>query len=133
MDRHNDETFLDSMIGNSDTSDVDLEGALLSIFEHDSIQDTQFDKFEASGPSKKKAIRGSKFKPNEDVAVVLAWQDISLDAIARKDQWAAKYWNCVKEHFQHHLGRKPNRSLKSLTTRWGKIQEMCSRWSGFKE
>lgn len=39
---------------------------------------------------RKKAVRGANFKDNEDIEIVLAWEDMSLDAVVRKDKLSAK-------------------------------------------
>lgn len=60
----NDESFLNSMIGDSVTND--LKGPSLSLLDHESVHDTKFDQFDATDSSKKKTIRGSNFKPDEE-------------------------------------------------------------------
>ena len=44
----NNELFLDSMMSDSGTNDVDVKGASLSLFYHTSDQDTNFDQFKSS-------------------------------------------------------------------------------------
>lgn len=38
----------------------------------------EFDQFEVTGSSRKKAVWGTNFKPNGDIMLVLVWEDISL-------------------------------------------------------
>ena len=68
----NNDDFLNIMIGELGTNDVDFEGASLSLSYHDSVQDMEFDHFDATDSSKKKAIRRNNFKPDEDVAFIWA-------------------------------------------------------------
>lgn len=129
----NNDDFLNSMIGEFGKNDVDLAGASLSLFNHDSVQDMEFDRFNATGSSKKKAIHTGNFKPDEDLALVRAWQEISLDAVVGKDQLADRYWTRIEERFIFHIGRKTKRTLKSLINRWGTIQENCNRWMSCRD
>ena len=60
------------MISDSKTNDIDLEGTSLSLFDHASGQNREFDHLEASDSSNKKAVRGTNFKPNEDILLLMA-------------------------------------------------------------
>lgn len=78
-------------MGDSRINDVDLEGTSLSPFDHVSGRDTKFDQFEPSGSSSKVAIQEASFKPDEDIVLFKAWEDITLDVVVGKDQTSTKY------------------------------------------
>lgn len=79
----------------------------------------KFDQFKPFGSSRKVKIRGANFKPDEDVTLFMAWEDISFDAVVKKDQMSAKYWKHIEERFKHHLGWRINLTLKYVTNQWG--------------
>lgn len=79
------------MIGDSGTNDDDLEVTSLSIFDHESVQDTELIRPRPLARQRRKRLEGTNFKSAEALALVMPWKDISLDAITGKDQSAAKY------------------------------------------
>ncbi|RLN24799.1 hypothetical protein C2845_PM07G07830 [Panicum miliaceum] len=80
--------------------------------------------------AKKRWARSANYSVQEDEALVLAWESVSLDPIIGKDQSMKTYWKCIADHFHRNVKTPSNRSINSLSHRWGTIQECCNRWAG---
>ena len=74
-----------------------------------------------------------KLLPQEDEALVIAWESMSLDPIIGTDQSSNTYWNRIYDHFHRNVKTPSSRSLGSLARRWSSIQECCNRWAGCVE
>jgi hypothetical protein len=55
------------------------------------------DDVEVFNANSKKSSRGSNYSVDEDEALVLAWQNVSLDPVAGKDQSGSTYWARMSE------------------------------------
>ncbi|CAN6205715.1 unnamed protein product [Urochloa humidicola] len=78
----------------------------------------------------KRGGRSSNYSVEEDEALVLAWESVSLDPVIGKDQSMKTYWKRIVDHFQRNVKTPSNRSIGSLSHRWSTIQECCNRWAG---
>jgi hypothetical protein len=85
---------------------------------------------EVFNASSKKSSRGSNYSVDEDEALVLAWQNVSLDPVAGKDQLGSKYWARMSEYFHANVKYPSDHSIGSLSHRWTSISECCMRWAG---
>ncbi|KAI8545972.1 hypothetical protein RHMOL_Rhmol07G0079200 [Rhododendron molle] len=70
----------------------------------------------------KKSQRGGNFMIEEDILLVSAWLNISLDPVQGNEQKHKTYWLRVWEYFHEHKNFKSERNQNSLMNRWSTIQ-----------
>ncbi|KAF5195771.1 hypothetical protein FRX31_014642, partial [Thalictrum thalictroides] len=82
-----------------------------------------------SQPSKN---RGPSFTNEEDYAISQAWIEISEDPIVGTDQLKSTYSDRVFARYHELMGCPPNttRNAKTISTRWGYIQQNMNKFSG---
>ncbi|CAO2044919.1 unnamed protein product [Urochloa humidicola] len=85
---------------------------------------------EVAPTAKKRGARSSNYSVQEDEALVLAWESVSLDPVIGRDQSMKTYWKRIADHFHRNVSTPSNRSISSLSHRWSTIQECCNRWAG---
>ncbi|CAN6299154.1 unnamed protein product [Urochloa humidicola] len=85
---------------------------------------------EVAPSAKKRWSRSSNYSVQEDEALVLAWESVSLDPVIGKDQSMKTYWMRIADHFHRNVNTPSNRSISSLSHWWSTIQECCNRWVG---
>ncbi|CAL5065287.1 unnamed protein product [Urochloa decumbens] len=78
--------------------------------------------------TKKRGQRAANYSTDEDVALVLAWQSVSLDAVAGADQSSSTFWSRISEIFHRNDKTTMPRTIGSLQHRWSTIQECCNKW-----
>ena len=79
-------------------------------------------------PTRKKGQRAANYSSDEDVALIRAWESVSLDAIAGVDQSSSTFWSRISEHFHGNGNTTTTRTIGSLQHRWSTIQECCNKW-----
>ncbi|KAF8706409.1 hypothetical protein HU200_030674 [Digitaria exilis] len=79
---------------------------------------------------KKKRARTGNYTAAEDEALVLAWENVSLDPITGTNQDGSTYWDRIADYYNRIVKSKSFRTTKSLQQRWCSIQECCNRWAG---
>ncbi|CAN6233207.1 unnamed protein product, partial [Urochloa humidicola] len=74
-------------------------------------------------------IKLGNFKPEEDVNVVKSWLEISCDPIAaqKKD----RLWERITQRYNLRRGSYPERSLRSLQSRWDIIKAEARKFASF--
>ncbi|PNT66063.1 hypothetical protein BRADI_3g06566v3, partial [Brachypodium distachyon] len=77
--------------------------------------------------------RQPNFTVEEDVALCLAWEAITLDAICGVEQTGNTYWSRIQDHFVRNKKAGYERSQGSLSHRWSTISDNCSKWSSGEE
>uniref|UniRef100_A0A5B7BBJ1 Glutathione S-transferase T3-like n=1 Tax=Davidia involucrata TaxID=16924 RepID=A0A5B7BBJ1_DAVIN len=70
----------------------------------------------------KKTQRSGNFRNEEDMLLVSAWLNISLDAVQGNEQKSKKYWERIWEYFHKYKKFTSERSPNSLMHRWSAIQ-----------
>ncbi|CAO2201670.1 unnamed protein product [Urochloa humidicola] len=84
----------------------------------------------AKGKGKKKKL--SNFKPEEDVIVVKTWLEISCDPITSTGQKRDRLWERIHERYNFEKAESnPERSLRSLQSRWEVIRAEASKFAGY--
>ncbi|XP_075649928.1 glutathione S-transferase T3-like [Castanea sativa] len=78
--------------------------------------------------TKRRGQRGINFTIDEDVKLVSAWLNVSLDAVTSTDQKHTTFWERIWSTF--HNDKKFNRSKDSLTSRWSIIQKETNKFCG---
>ncbi|GJM88361.1 hypothetical protein PR202_ga04416 [Eleusine coracana subsp. coracana] len=78
----------------------------------------------------KKRSRTGNYSTAEDEALVLAWENVSIDPIIGTDQDRSTYWDRIAEHYNRNVKSTSKHTTKSLQQRWCTIQESCNRWTG---
>ena len=79
-------------------------------------------------PTRKRGQRAANYSSDEDVALIRAWESVSLDAIAGVDQSSSTFWSRISEHFHGNGNTTTTRTIGSLQHRWSTIQECCNKW-----
>ncbi|XP_025822394.1 glutathione S-transferase T3-like [Panicum hallii] len=80
-----------------------------------------------SGPK----VKLPNFNPEEDVNLTKWWLNISTDPVVNTGQRKEGFWLRIMKGYNSSRGVYPERSQKSLTTRWDYIKECCTKFSEF--
>ncbi|WVZ84950.1 hypothetical protein U9M48_031916 [Paspalum notatum var. saurae] len=85
-----------------------------------------------SGPSTEPRGRTkqSNFNPTEDTFLVKSWLEISCDPIIGNGQRQDGFWKRVEARYDSRRGSFPKRTHRSLSSRWGVIKALCSKFVG---
>jgi hypothetical protein len=83
------------------------------------------------GSIAKKPARGVKFTVEEDLLLVSAWLNISMDPIVGNQQKRNTYWDNIYEYFEKERTSCISRSANSLMHRWSMIQVKTNKFCGF--
>jgi len=71
-------------------------------------------------PTRKRGHMSANYSSDEDVALIRAWEFVSLDAGV--DQSSSTYWSRISEHFHRNANTIMTRTIGSLQHRWSTIQ-----------
>ncbi|KAK9050395.1 hypothetical protein SSX86_030635 [Deinandra increscens subsp. villosa] len=71
--------------------------------------------------------RGTNFTIEEDMLLVSAWLNCSIDAIKGTDQKHSQLWEKIYEYFQEHQ-ETTERTINSLIHRWSCIQRATNKF-----
>ena len=83
------------------------------------------------GSIAKKSTRGLKFTVEEDLLLVSAWLNISMDPIVGNQQKRNTYWDNICEYFEKERTSCISRGANSLMYRWSMIQVKTNKFCGF--
>ncbi|WVZ77282.1 hypothetical protein U9M48_025167 [Paspalum notatum var. saurae] len=72
----------------------------------------------------------SNFNPTEDTNLVKACLEISCDPVIGNGQRQDGFWKRVGERYDFRRGHNPQRSLRSLSSRWSTIKAQCANFAG---
>ena len=75
--------------------------------------------------------RGGNFSVDEDLLLISAWLNISMDAVHGTDQKGERFWMKIWEYFCMNNTYRTRHSNTSLSSRWGNISRVTSRFAGF--
>jgi hypothetical protein len=78
-----------------------------------------------------KQTRGVKFTIEEDLLIVSAWLNTSMDPIAGNQQKHNVYWEKIYEYCQKEKTFRTNCSANSLMHRWSTIQLKTNKFCGY--
>ncbi|TVU45988.1 hypothetical protein EJB05_05498 [Eragrostis curvula] len=81
-------------------------------------------------PAKSSQGRGHNFTEKEDILLVSAWLNVSMDAIHGVEQPQGKYWARIHEYFHQHKTFESNRTESSLMNRWSGLQHDVNVFCG---
>ncbi|RWR88465.1 glutathione S-transferase T2-like protein [Cinnamomum micranthum f. kanehirae] len=79
----------------------------------------------------KKTPRGGNFTVEEDILLVSAWLNISMDAIQGNEQKQKTYWIRIEEYFERERKSATRRTPNSLMNQWSLIQLGTNKLCGF--
>lgn len=109
--------------------DESVEVENISLFQPLPSADEEHDEDDTLiSPTRKRGHRSANYSSDEDVALIKAWEFVSLDAIAGVDQSSSTYWSRISEHFHCNANTTMTRTIGSLQHRWSTIQECCNKW-----
>ena len=77
----------------------------------------------------KRGQRGINFTIDEDIKLVLAWLNVSLDAVTSTNQKHLTFWERI--WFTFHNDKKFNRTRDSLNSWWLTIQRETNKFCGY--
>lgn len=93
-------------------------------------QRSQYAPISSELESTTKKPRGGNFTVDEDVLLILAWLNISLDPVKGNQQKGKTYWRRVWEYFHEHKTCDSDRTHISLMNRWSTIQLATNKFCG---
>ena len=76
----------------------------------------------------KRGQRGINFTIDEDINLVSAWLNVSLDAVTSTNQKHTTFWKRI--WFTFHNDKKFNRTRDSLNSQWSTIQRETNKFCG---
>jgi hypothetical protein len=82
------------------------------------------------GSITRKPTRGVKFTVEENLLLVSAWLNISMDLIVGNQQKRNTYWDNIYEYFEKEKTSCINRTANSLMHRWSTIQIKTNKFCG---
>ena len=74
---------------------------------------------------------GGNFSVDKDLLLISAWLNISMDAVHGTNQKGEKFWMTFWEYFRVNNTYRTKRSNTSLSSQWGNISRVTSRYAGF--
>src|SRR4051812_14313913 len=92
------------------------------------MPNSQGDVVDLFGTQFDKAQRSANCTVDEDDALVMAWESVTLDAVTGNNQTGTNYWKHIDEQFHHNVKTRSYRQLKSLIYHWCLTQESLNRW-----
>jgi len=83
--------------------------------------------------TRKKAgkVKLQNFNAAEDVNLTKWWLAISTDPVVNIGQRKEGFWSRVSQGYNSRRGPHPERSQKSLMSRWDHIKEQCNKFAGY--
>lgn len=81
--------------------------------------------------NKMKKGRSKNFTIQEDMLLISAWKNVSLDPIQGNNQTQQTYWSRIASYFNEHKTFASERTASSLCNRWSSIQLCVSKFQGF--
>ncbi|XP_047335517.1 glutathione S-transferase T3-like [Impatiens glandulifera] len=80
-----------------------------------------------------KKARSKNFSLEEDLLLVSAWLNTSIDPIHGTDQTNSQYWSKVGAYYKKVIKKNKygQRIDKSLTNRWSTIQQVVNKFCGY--
>lgn len=82
-------------------------------------------------PSKSKKGRSKNFTIQEDILLISAWKNVSLDPIQGNNQTQQTYWSRITSYYNEYKTFPSERTPSSLCNRWSSIQLCVSKFQGF--
>ena len=76
---------------------------------------------------------GGNFSVDEDLLLISTWLNISMDAVHGTDQKGERFWMKICEYFCVNNTYGTRHSNTSLSSRWGNISRVTSRFAGFMD
>jgi hypothetical protein len=73
----------------------------------------------------------ANFTSEEDMRVCQAWLAVRCDPIVNTGQKRQGFWNRITEAYNSRRGSMPERSTKSLMSRWDSIKTQCSTFARY--
>jgi hypothetical protein len=76
-------------------------------------------------------VKQSNFLPDEDVNLVKSWLEISCDAVTSNGQKKERMWQRILHRYNTRRGSYPNRSARSLQSRWDTIKAEAGKFAAY--
>lgn len=85
----------------------------------------------SSEGNKQKRARTKNFSSQEDMLLMSAWLNVSMDPVHGNNQVQQTYWNRIAAYFHEHKQFDSDRNSNSLMHRWSSIQLAVSKFQGY--
>src|SRR5262249_2102515 len=136
MERHNN-FYYTSLLNNEDNS-YDIQNEYHTPIASQIPMQYSSQPLNAMGSSKSPIVeeptqkkRAKNFSTEEDLMLVSAWLNISMDPIHGNDQKNQTYWERVHAYYHEHREFLSDRSPNALMHRWSNIQLAVGKFHGY--
>lgn len=85
----------------------------------------------SSEVNKQKRIRTKNFSTQEDMLVMSAWLNVTMNPIHENNQEQQTYWNRIAAYYHEHKQFVSDRTANSLMHRWSAIQIAVSKFQEY--
>lgn len=76
-------------------------------------------------------IKLGNFNPDEDTYLVKSWLEISADPVTSTGQKSSRMWERILDRYNLKRGSNPERSVRSLQSRWDNIKGEVGKFAAF--
>ena len=123
-----------------------MEGSFVSLLNNDSYEfedvfsqpppqsqsQTQQSQPQQDVVNSKKGKRSKNFLIEEDMLLISAWLNVSMDSVQGNNQTHTRYWDRIWNYFEENkAGFQSERTANSLCNRWCVINEKVAKFIGF--
>ncbi|XP_074342582.1 glutathione S-transferase T3-like [Apium graveolens] len=123
-----------------------MEGSFVSLLNDGSFEDFLFSQpasqsqppFQSEPQPQKEAAKSNKgkrsknFLTEEDMLLISAWLNISVDPVQGNNQTHTCYWDMIWKYYDENKeGLQSDRTSNSLCNRWCTINEKVAKFVGF--
>lgn len=109
-----------------------LNGNVYEVEDIDSTQiPSQIPTFSTQECTRQKKGRATNFSTEEDMLLVSAWRNISMDPIQGSNQTHQTYWERIAAFYDENKTFSSARTANSLSHRWSVINSSVSKFVGY--
>jgi hypothetical protein len=117
--------YFSSLLSQENTGVLEDEEAEIEVMDSPPLN-------EMNSQSKAKG-RSKNFSEAEDILLISAYLNTSIDSITGRDQKDGKYWERIENYFHENKTFVTDRNWSSLKHRWGIINKEVSIFCGFHD
>lgn len=117
--------YFSSLLSQENTGVLEDEEAEIEVMDSPPLN-------EMNSQSKAKG-RSKNFSEAEDILLISAYLNTSIDSITGRDQKDDKYWERIENYFHENKTFVTDRNWSSLKHRWGIINKEVSIFCGFHD
>ncbi len=95
------------------------------------IQTVADDMMEPEGDMGGTGGRGQSYSVKEDMLLVSAWLNVSLDPVVGSNQSHDTFWKRIEAYYHNNKDFPSTRNKKSMQGRWSTINTMVQKFCGY--